>query len=237
MTVFYVYLLLREDGTPFYVGKGKGRRWMIHQWDALKGEDSHKARIIRKTIKTVGHLPKKKVATGLTEAEAFALETSLIAEFRAVGHKLVNLTNGGDGTAGWKPPAKFRERSRRTLKAIWDDPKKREERTQAIADAWADPETGSRMREATKIGHATAEFSEKMTIISQEAWTDPDMRERQRAGVTDAWTKPDIREKMVTGLKNAWTDPEKHAKRCASMREGWARRRARLAAASSENPS
>ncbi len=83
MSRFYVYFLLREEaGIPFYVGKGVGKRISDHEKAALAGEDSHKSRIIRKVIANLGYLPKKKVAEGLVEIEAFALEISLIAEIK-----------------------------------------------------------------------------------------------------------------------------------------------------------
>jgi hypothetical protein len=42
---FYVYVLFRLDGEPFYVGKGRGRRWKFHATTAIR-ELSHKAAII-----------------------------------------------------------------------------------------------------------------------------------------------------------------------------------------------
>lgn len=86
---FYVYLYLREDGTPYYVGKGKDRR----AWTKGKGEvfaPRNHSRIII-------------VAHNLSESESLLLECKLI---RLWGRKdigtgiLRNKTDGGDGTSG-----------------------------------------------------------------------------------------------------------------------------------------
>lgn len=84
MKTFYTYLWLREDGTPYYVGKGTLRR------------------ALRK-----GH-PKGKVIVQEfpTEQDAFAAEKFLISYY---GRKdlsegcLINLTNGGEGQSGRSP--------------------------------------------------------------------------------------------------------------------------------------
>ena len=61
---YYVYLYLREDGTPYYVGKGRGRRAFKNSGRRLT-KPSDETRIIFHS-------------ENLTEHDAFALEKELI---------------------------------------------------------------------------------------------------------------------------------------------------------------
>lgn len=84
--IFYTYMWLREDGTPYYIGKGSGRR-------AFRKKSQPIERII--------------VQEYLSEDDAFEAEAFLI---RFYGRKdlgtgvLINLTDGGQGMSGHKTP-------------------------------------------------------------------------------------------------------------------------------------
>ncbi len=92
---FYNYVLMRPDGTVFYVGKGTGNRINDHEKDAHKGVQSYKCNVIRQIWADGGGVLKQKVAFHDTEEDAYELEILLIKFFGR--ENLTNLTDGGEG--------------------------------------------------------------------------------------------------------------------------------------------
>ena len=85
MNIYYVYQYLRKDGSPYYIGKGSGRRAYVKQRAISKPTDNTQIQII---------------ARHLSEPEAFLLETKLVALYGRVdlGNGILhNKTDGGDG--------------------------------------------------------------------------------------------------------------------------------------------
>lgn len=108
--VFYVYVLFRPwDGSPFYVGKGKDRRWLNHIQRGFHSGNRHLMAIIQRARAEQVEIPRVKVRENLTEAEAFEIEVALIAAIgRGENGPLANMTDGGEGISGYSHSAAAR---------------------------------------------------------------------------------------------------------------------------------
>ena len=89
---FYAYIHAKPDGTPFYAGKGNGRRLnMFHR------RNQHHKNIVEKYGRRnilIGRLDCS------DESIAFDLEMGLIKCIKRMGIELTNLTDGGHGPSG-----------------------------------------------------------------------------------------------------------------------------------------
>ena len=103
--IYYTYAYLREDRTPYYIGKGKGNRAYGRRYKGIK-PPKDKSRILI-------------LKNNLTEEEAFKHEVYMIAVFgrKDLGTGILhNRTNGGDGASGAVRSLEFKENLRRKNK-------------------------------------------------------------------------------------------------------------------------
>jgi len=84
---FYTYAFMRKDGTPYYIGKGRDRRWK-------RGHNVFVPPVERVLF----------LKTGLVEEDAFRHEIYMIAVLgrKDVGTGILrNITDGGEGLSGY----------------------------------------------------------------------------------------------------------------------------------------
>ena len=105
---FYTYLHCKPNGEPFYVGKGSGKRAFDFSI-RTKFHSGIVSRYGRNNIQVY-------VFFCETEKQAFADEKQQIAQLRTEGYKLANLTDGGEGSSGYKLSLAAREKMSKSRK-------------------------------------------------------------------------------------------------------------------------
>jgi hypothetical protein len=116
MNIYYVYQYVREDGTPYYIGKGKkGRAYSKNHAINLPKNDS---RILI-------------LKENLSESAAHELEIYLISKY---GRKdintgiLRNKTDGGEGVSGYVVSEETKYKISKARKGIAGKPKTKEQK-------------------------------------------------------------------------------------------------------------
>ena len=103
---FYVYAYLREDGTPYYIGKGHERRAWKSRYPTRKPKEKRLIVVLE---------------CNLTELGALALERRYINWYGRIDNGtgiLRNMTDGGEGTIGCTSPNKGKAFSEETRKKL-----------------------------------------------------------------------------------------------------------------------
>lgn len=153
---FYVYAYLRDDETPYYIGKGSGRRAYSTVRAIKRPKDDNRIVILQE---------------GLTEQEAFDLESWLIG---GLGRKdlgtgiLRNRSAGGEGAAG----AKWSEESRKKLAKTNTGKKHSEEsKRKMAAKAVGRKDTEETRRKKSVASKARPLPKEFLECMEGEFWT------------------------------------------------------------------
>lgn len=205
--MWYVYIHFKPNGRPFYVGKG-----LINRVKTLARphNDMH-----CKIVKKYGPENIRVMLSRFeTNAEAVAEEIRLIAELRAFGVPLANMTDGGDGTPGFKrTPEQCRANGERKIGNQYMKGKKLSEEAKMKISL---SNLGKKRDEA---------FRAKRSQAMKEYFSDPKNRERQSIIARNRKHTDETREKMRkerSGLKwitNGTVDM--HLLRGEKMPDGW----------------
>ena len=167
---FYVYVFLREDRSPYYIGKGTGKRaWSNSRRKVSPPAD--KSRIVL-------------LKENLSEQEAFDHEIELI---KFHGRKdngtgiLRNLTDGGEGKSGYNTSDETKEKIRESeLGKIVSD---------ATKEKMREAQLGKKASDATKEKIRKAKLTENLSDVTREK-----MREAQLGKKASDAVKEKMRE-------------------------------------------
>ena len=199
-------MYLREDGTPYYVGKGTGYR--AYSKDRTIKPPKDLSRIIFH-------------AQNLTEEEAFAIEIEQIKKYGRVNNNtgiLRNLTDGGEGSSGNIVSEETRAKLSANIKKAYANPEVRAKRSASAKEVNNRPEVKAKF---TKMMH-----SPEMRAKRIAATNTPEANAKRSATLKKACANPEVRAKMSAAAKEAMNRPEVKAKLIAAAKKRALRERA-----------
>jgi hypothetical protein len=149
---FYTYRLIRSDTClPFYIGKGQKSRITAHISNAKHhGNCNHRVcNTIRKLWREGYEVIHEKIAEGITEKSALALEKFYIALGGIYGWPLVNLTLGGEiGPTGRVYSAEERQKRGKSLAKAMANPEVKQTYSRARKKLWQNEEFRAKRKAA-----------------------------------------------------------------------------------------
>ena len=199
----YVYKLAYENGIVFYIGKGTGRRINRHEYEASKDDSQqrniYKTRVIRKALLNGETISKTILAYFENDKDAHDYEVALIFFMRPYGH-LTNITDGGEGTNGYKRSENEIQKIREVSKNISEETRRKmSEDAKGRKRSEEERRKMSERRKGKPLGPKTEEHKRKLS----EANKGKKLSEERRRNIGEGHKNPseETRRKMSEAQK------------------------------------
>lgn len=154
--IYYTYAYLREDRTPYYIGKGKGNRaYRKHKGEVNLPKDKSRIILLKQNI---------------TEEEAFKHEIYMIGVFgrKDLGTGILhNKTNGGEGISGLFISKEHKEKISKSLKGRIFTEEHRKKLSEAGKNKTFSNETRNKIGKS-RIGRVPWNKGKKLKPMSEE---------------------------------------------------------------------
>ena len=226
-TDFYVYYYLRSKdsanggaGTPYYVGKGTGRR-IAEKHGTTPVPKNADCRVM--------------IAEGLTETVAHQLEKLHIKFWGRTDSGtgiLRNLTDGGEGVSGWIPTDETRQKLSATQKEVQNRPDVKSRQSAAQKEAQNRPDVKARNSAAQKEAQNRPDVKARKSAAAKEAQNRPDVKARKsatnnrpdvKARKSATNNRPDVKARRSAAAKEAMNRPDVKARQSAAAKEACSR--------------
>lgn len=216
--IYYTYLWLRENGTPYYVGKGKGNRAFVKR-DHSQNPPHDKENIL------VQEFP--------DEASALEAEKFLISYYGRIDLGtgcLRNRTDGGDGAPSLSPEVRAKianahrkeNLSSETLLKMRAAKIGRKLHPESIAKREETKRRGLTIETRVKLGNATrkmwAQHRDRLTILRRRESLTLETLAKMSASHKGSTHTPEVRSKLAEMARRCNLSPETLAKRSAALK-------------------
>jgi len=229
----YIYALHDPQNDEIrYIGKShkpRARLWQ-HLHGARRGEKTYRHHWIAGLL-AIGLSPRITILETTTLAGWAEAERCHIAQARAAGCRLTNLTDGGDGAFGYKHTSECIEKMSRIANGrapetwvrihtarsqAFNTPEARANRSAAMKKRWEDPAFQQlRSKSARNMPlESRAEISKKMKAKS------PEWHALKQAKQREAMCRPDVRLKISNAKKGTMTNEQRMAT-SQRLKEKW----------------
>lgn len=229
---FYVYVLARPDNSPFYVGKGQGKRVFKHDTEARSGHRCHKCNVIRKIWKQGKDVRRYIVFTSDSEQEALDYERYLIELYGK--HTLTNVTDGGIGVPGYVFTPEVRAKMSKALKGRKPTPEANANVSKALKGHPVSEETKAKIRAKALARSQTPEGWAHLVAASKKALepeakaraseahkatcATPEWKERQSKAISAYFQTEEGKRRQSEAQRRRYQNPEERAKTSEARR-------------------